>query len=254
MNYVLPIFINMQATATSLLETIIRQEISLLREQDDAEIKKLKRQIKKLKQEFEDATHEEQEDRITIKIEAIEQQIKDIESGDEDSDPTPDASWLGRPVPPPDQYNGKNGNASKQDLTTITLEAGRSNRPVKIILRADAMNAFQRVMKDMGAMGHTFLSEMKQVYSFRTYKSAYNLIDWDHWKKTGKWQTIDQNGKVYPAAKPGTSAHGIGLAMDFSSTNNINMMKKFGTKHGWIQNVPNDDPHFRYFPDRDKGK
>ena len=268
----------MQTSAIQLLENIIREEIVLLREQDDEKIKKLKNQIKKLELEFKNATHEEQEDRINIKIEDLKQQIKDIESGEE-SKPTPDESWLGRPVPPPDQYTGKNGNESKVTLDSTTLNTfsyDRGDYSIKVKLAPDAFAAFGRLLnrygnkictdeqEKKGSFEHNmyyarrdFNRSIQSIFSFRTYKSAYNLIDWDHWKKTGKWQTIPQgkSKKVYPSAEPGTSRHGLGLAIDVSPAAARKYIIDYGEQYGWIQPLPKTDPpHFIYDPAKDKFK
>lgn len=236
----------MHRPATSILENIIRQELSLLREQDDKEIKKLKQQIKKLKQGFEDATHQEQEDRITNKIKAIDQQIKDIESSDKDSDQTPDASWLGRPVPPPDQYNGKNGNKSKVDL--YDNDYFTKSGTINVELSKEAAFSFYRLYHKMPK---EVQKDITKIFSFRTYKSQYNLIDWDHWKKNKEYKTISQNGKVFPAAEPGASSHGVGNAIDIYPSGLQAWMKAKAKYYGWYQNVKNDKPHFQYFPGKD---
>jgi len=236
----------MQTSAIQLLENIIREEIVLLREQDDEKIKKLKNQIKKLELEFKNATHEEQEDRINIKIEALKQQIKDIESGEE-SKPTPDESWLGRPVPPPDQYTGKNGNESKLDLfgNNYSIKGGKT---INVELSEKAAFSFYRLYNEMPK---AVRNSITKIFSFRTYKTQYNLIDWEHWEKTGKYRTISQNGKVFPAAEPGTSSHGMGNAIDIYPAGVQAWMEVKAKDYGWYQNVKNDKPHFRYFAEKD---
>ena len=52
MNYVLSIFINMQTSATVLLETFIREELLLLREQDEFPIKTVNLYLDRLKIDY----------------------------------------------------------------------------------------------------------------------------------------------------------------------------------------------------------
>ena len=243
------IFINMQTSATRLLENIIREELVLLQEQDPR-VQKLQKQIEELTKQRENATHEEQEDRIDRKISELAKQIRDIKDEDSEQEQIPDESWLGRPVPPPDQYTGKNGNKSKLDLfnNDYSIKGGKT---INVELSEKAAFSFYRLYNDMPKLVRDSITK---IFSFRTYKSQYNLIDWEHWKKTRKYRTISQNGKVFPAAKPGTSKHGIGMAIDIYPAGVQAWMEAKAKDYGWIQNIENDEPHFRYFPDRDKSK
>ena len=109
----------------------------------------------------------------------------------------------------------------------------------------------------MFAAQKEFLGQLTQLHSFRSYKTQYSLIDWDHWKRTGKYQTKPQgkSKKVYPAAKPGTSNHGIGMAIDVHGITSRNYVINYGEQYGWVHNLPKSDPpHFKYDPSKDKFK
>jgi len=254
------IFINMQ-TSANLLESVIRK--ILLSEQDTKEEK-----IKKLKAQWENATHEEQEDRLFIKYTSLEypdwkwdkekqawvpkdqdDSIDDSSTDDSDSDQeqTPDESWLGRPVPPPDQYNGKNGDASKNGLFNNEYLVGKG-RTIKVELSKEAMFSFDRLYN---SMPKAVKQDITQIYSFRTYETQYNLVDWKHWKETGEWKTVKQNGKVFPVAKPGTSNHGIGDAIDIYPAGVQAWMEAKAKYYGWYNKVKGDRPHFKYSAEKD---
>ena len=251
----------MQRPATSLLETIIRK--TLLSEQDPKADK-----IKKLKAQWENATHEEQEDRLYIEYTSLESPDwkwdkqkqdwvpKDQDDSDNDDassdtnsdqEQTTDASWLGRPVPPPDQYTETNGDASKNNLFNNDYIVG-NGKTIKVELSKESMLSFNRLYN---SMPKAIKRDITKIYSFRTYKTQYELVDWKHWKKTGKWQTVKQSGKIFPVAVPGTSNHGIGNAIDIYPVGVQAWMEAKANYYGWYNKVKGDRPHFVYIADKD---
>ena len=270
----------MQESA-NLLESIIRK--ILLSEQDNKQEK-----IKKLKANWENATHEEQEDRLYIQYTSLEnpnwkwdkekqdwvpkdQDDSQDDSSTDDSDEkqTPDESWLGRPVPPPDQYTGKNGNLERIDYTTTKLPGEKG--PIRFTLRSDAYDSFIRFWDDSnkgtplndgtikpGLSGrYSFTQNIDTIYSFRTYKTQYELIDWKYWEETGKFKTRHKNGKLVAAAQPGTSNHGLGLSIDIYPKAVQDWFRKYGGQYGWswAEGKRAKEPwHFTYIPAEDKRK
>ena len=61
-------------------------------------------------------------------------------------------------------------------------------------------------------------------------------------------QSIQQSGKYAVVAAPGTSRHGMGLALDLEpGTPSYNWMMKNGSKFGWFYaGIPDDKFHFEY--------
>ena len=69
--------------------------------------------------------------------------------------------------------------------------------------------------------------EWKITDSFRPLKIQCNILDWDHFEKTGKKKKIRTAGT--PVAFPGNSNHGWGSAVDLGA--------KYGDKvHTWLTN------------------
>lgn len=68
---------------------------------------------------------------------------------------------------------------------------------------------------------------------------------WD-WYRAGVGA---QHGIVYPPARPGTSPHETGLAIDASLDHDWLIAN--GPAYGWLHDVPRDYPHFVYHANRD---
>lgn len=94
--------------------------------------------------------------------------------------------------------------------------------------------------------------------AYRDYDKEMSLVDWDKVEKSKgkKWETPPQGGKVYPSAPPGTSKHGLGLAVDIRVDTNensfYNYLKNNGASYGWTWFGSQDDVHFTYDKNKDK--
>lgn len=167
----------------------------------------------------------------------------------------------GRSWPPsPQDYTGRNGNLADSELKYLK-EAGKEFATFK--LRKDAADAFVEAVKAMKKVG------LKPGFGFpisayRDYNGQYNVVSKDQWIKTGKKgkgkaKTLTGNG--YPAAYPGRSNHGLGVAIDLTSNSGARAKKKvqcwmkwFGKDFGWYWAGVNfrEDWHFVYDPSKAK--
>lgn len=74
---------------------------------------------------------------------------------------------------------------------------------------------------------------------YRPFNVGNNIFDWAYFNKTGKGRKIGTNGGT-AAAKPGTSKHGWGQAMDIGGFGNgpgnqyFDWMEQNARKYGWI--------------------
>jgi hypothetical protein len=72
----------------------------------------------------------------------------------------------------------------------------------------------------------------------RSFDVQNSIFDWAHFDKTGKARKIGTNGGT-AAAKPGTSQHGWGLAIDTSGMGDkgsakFDFLEQIGGKYGWV--------------------
>lgn len=162
--------------------------------------------------------------------------------------------------PPPDQYTGKNGNLPESELKYLT---GIGKHFAKYKLQKDAADAFIKAVKAMQKVGlkPSFASSIS---AYRDYNGQYNVVDQSKWIKTGqqgpgKAKFLTRSG--YAAACPGTSNHGLGVAVDLTA--NTGAMKKkvqcwmkwFGIDYGWYWaglNIRGENWHFVYNPGKAK--
>ena len=74
---------------------------------------------------------------------------------------------------------------------------------------------------------------------YRPFNVGNSIFDWDYFNRTGKGRKIGTNGGT-AAAKPGTSKHGWGQAMDIGGFGNgpgnvyFDWMEQNARKYGWI--------------------
>jgi hypothetical protein len=74
---------------------------------------------------------------------------------------------------------------------------------------------------------------------YRPFNVGNSIFDWDYFNKTGKGRKIGTNGGT-AAAKPGTSKHGWGQAMDIGGFGNgpgnqyFDWMEQNAKRYGWI--------------------
>jgi hypothetical protein len=102
-------------------------------------------------------------------------------------------------------------------------------------LQAPAMDAYRAAVADMNAHGGP--QTIIVVSSYRTCKMQCVVCD-------RHCQGGCQNGCPGTCAKPGTSYHQLGLAIDVT---NYQQALPFLTAHGWCHPLPGSDPgHFSY--------
>ncbi len=88
---------------------------------------------------------------------------------------------------------------------------------------------------------------------YRTFKVSNDIFDWDYYDKTGKGRKKGTNGGT-AAAKPGTSKHGWGQAMDIGGFGNgpgnkyFDWMEKNARNYGWINPAWAKKPGAGYEP------
>ena len=170
-----------------------------------------------------------------------------------------DASGYNWPDPP-NTYTGKNGNLPDSNMKYLG-EIGMG----KWKLRTDAANAFIRLVKDARKVGiNPGFTGNKQAY--RDYAGQYSLLDPSKWVASGKkngygiYRTVDNA----IAARPGTSNHGEGIAIDIqnhaatkndfpnSTKHRVQCwMKWFGGEYGWVWvgSMFKENWHFEYRPE-----
>lgn len=88
---------------------------------------------------------------------------------------------------------------------------------------------------------------------YRPFNVGNSIFDWDYFNKTGKGRKIGTNGGT-AAAKPGTSKHGWGQAMDIGGFGNgpgnvyFDWMEQNAKKYGWINPAWAKKPGAGYEP------
>lgn len=234
---------------TIILEEVIRQQLF---EQGDLEkLKKKKAELEAEKKEADDIGDSRKAKKIELEIVEIDKQIAVAEKAARTVTPKPkpdksdDSSsntetGKTRPVPRPQDYNGKNGTESKNNL-----KSGKING-YNIKLEAEAYDAF---MNMYGAMPMDLKKKISSASTWRTYATQYNLVDWSMVKDgEGPWRKKGSEGNVV-VAKPGTSNHGLGLAIDIEPKPVQKWIKANGKKYGWSWDEGksvDEDWHFTY--------
>ena len=109
-------------------------------------------------------------------------------------------------------------------------------------LAPEAADAFLKMMEDMPS------SEKKSMNLTDTYRPAKvqcNIFDFDKFEKTGKG--IKKGTSSVAAARPGTSNHGWGRAIDISPANVQKWIKENDSKYGWCWGEAKGEPwHFTF--------
>lgn len=81
--------------------------------------------------------------------------------------------------------------------------------------------------------------------TYRTYESQWNIFDLEYCIKTGKSRKVNTNGSI-PVAKPGTSNHGFGEAVDMDPEGKT-WIEQNGLTYGWCHGEAPEEPwHFTY--------
>lgn len=131
----------------------------------------------------------------------------------------------------PSLYNGTNGIESKLSLKTV----------YGVRLDSNAAIQYSKMIQTMPES-----LRPSSVGGFRSYQQQYDIVDWDLYECEGRWRKKGSNGAVI-VAKPGTSNHGIGKAIDVSGTDSQQWIKENGRSFGWYWGeVTSEDWHFTY--------
>lgn len=81
--------------------------------------------------------------------------------------------------------------------------------------------------------------------TYRTYESQWNIFDLEHCVRTGESRKVNTNGSI-PVAKPGTSNHGFGEAIDMNSEAKP-WIEQYGKFYNWCWGeAPGEPWHFTY--------
>jgi Putative peptidoglycan binding domain/D-alanyl-D-alanine carboxypeptidase len=125
-----------------------------------------------------------------------------------------------------------NGKLSSSELATIP--GGQLSKPA-----AKAWNAFGRCCKAT----HGVVISVND--SYRPLGAPGDLAR-GHWSQWAAWERYQQGGNL--AAYPGTSNHGLGLAVDCPSDTQ-SAIHQWGAPFGWSKgwsDAPSENWHFRY--------
>ncbi len=137
----------------------------------------------------------------------------------------------------PENYTEKNG--IKDQLNLITKK--------NVTLTKMAMTAY---LKMLSVMKRLNIKQPETVASFRSYQTQYDIVDWDLYECEGIWKTTHTvMGDVADVAEPGTSDHGLGLAIDIDANRPgeaQEWIRKNGEAFGWVRNVPSEQWHFKF--------
>lgn len=131
----------------------------------------------------------------------------------------------------PGAETGENGKLSRSQLTAVGQLSGRPEGGpywygTTAYLRSDAAQAFMEAQQAASAEGITIVINS----AYRSYEHQEALV-----------------GKYPVVAQPGTSPHGLGIALDIEIGPGWNWMTKNGMKYGWKwMAIPNDEVHFEY--------
>jgi len=112
----------------------------------------------------------------------------------------------------------------------------------KYSLVSEAGDALEKMYEDMP---ENVKKDLKISDSYRALKIQCNIFNFDVFEKTGK--RIKIGTASTPVAKPGTSNHGWGRALDLSSKTAQSWIKDNGSKYGWCWGeAPSEPWHFTF--------
>ncbi len=104
----------------------------------------------------------------------------------------------------------------------------------------DAANLFEKMERFKGSKFKT------NIGGYRDYKTQWDIFDLEYCVSTGKSKKIKTNGSV-TVAKPGTSNHGWGEAIDMGDASDQEWVKNNGSKFGWCHGEAPEEPwHFTF--------
>ena len=109
-------------------------------------------------------------------------------------------------------------------------------------LLAQAADGFIEMLKSMPA---DIKSKINLTDTYRTLEVQCKIFDFDYYEKTGKRRKKGTKGT--PVARPGSSNHGWGRAIDIWPESVQNWIKTNGTKFGWCWGEVKSEPwHFTF--------
>lgn len=109
-------------------------------------------------------------------------------------------------------------------------------------LLPEAADEFVRMVNDMPT---DIRRSIKLSDSYRPLEVQCKIFDFDHFEKTGKRRKKGTSGT--PVARPGTSNHGWGRAIDISPKNVQDWIRSNGSKYGWCWGEVKSEPwHFTF--------
>ena len=253
---------NMYNLNTIILEEVIRHQ--LFEQGDLDKLKKKKAELEAEKKEADKIGDSRKSTKLKQEILEIDKQIANAakDARTVTPNPKPDKSddssgntstRKTRPVPEPKNYKGKNGR-----LTASDLQYTKKSSSSKLQLAPAAADSYDRMIK---AMQNDGVAAPKKVAGYRTYAEQYNIIDWNHYASSGTYRTKRKD----PAAQPGKSLHGLGLAIDVDypgTSAAADWIKANGVPYGWVwytrdggEGESIEEPwHFNYVADKDVKK
>jgi hypothetical protein len=130
-----------------------------------------------------------------------------------------------------------NGRLSRRSLAPV----GGGER-----LRKDAAKAYIALDRYLQHQGKGSLQHSGQGSCYRRLGRPGDYRRGGRFTQWYAWERYEAGGNL--AARPGTSNHGLGLAVDFSS---IDLVKAYGSKFGWQKTEAFSEPwHYCFIPGR----
>lgn len=146
--------------------------------------------------------------------------------------------------------NGSNAGGSgirrfQQQLTVRGRTIKNGEIPDDLLAKVDfgPWKLEKNAAKKFSALNTAYKKEFGSNFTisgpYRPFNVSNDIFDWDYFDKTGKGRKKGTNGGV-AAAKPGTSKHGWGQAMDIGGFGNgpgnkfFDWMEKNAKNYGWI--------------------
>lgn len=112
----------------------------------------------------------------------------------------------------------------------------------KYTLLADAGVALEKMYNDMP---EDVKKDLKISDSYRPLKTQCGIFDFDIFEKSGK--RVKKGTSGTPVARPGTSNHGWGRALDLSKKTAQDWIRENGSKYGWCWGEVKSEPwHFTF--------
>lgn len=112
----------------------------------------------------------------------------------------------------------------------------------KYTLLSDAGVALEKMYNDMP---EDVKKDLKISDSYRPLKTQCNIFDFDIFEKSGR--RVKKGTSGTPVARPGTSNHGWGRALDLSKKKAQDWIRENGSKYGWCWGEVKSEPwHFTF--------